>query len=490
MQKKLILFGIAAMLAVAVACGGDKKNPVSPSSSGGAGTDAAADGSTLKVSAPAPISPVSNVEVDTRRPSLVARHATGTFVTVSQLTYQFQVVNAADVEVYNADNVPSGSADRSTHTLTADLAYGTPYRWRARARQESNVGPWSAYATFRTVVEAPAPTHQSPPDGSTVDSNKPTLTIVNSKVAPGLGAVRYRFVVETTAGAGIVSTTVAAGTTTTAYTFAADVLQWEGAYRWRARVEAGSVLGIWSAYTTFRTPVKPKDPYETPGYRTATELWDPLVNGVSIGRAINMEFIPGQGARTVDNTSRITYNLLQTLSEGEFSFYAYNVNPLSAGDKTKLMSMQEGEDDITTNDYRFTFEKRGASYPTPGQVRVRIIAGDSSPDAGRIFDGGPIQPTLEKNVWYFVRSTWGSGAIRVFIADGGPDGRVRVDLTTRYGSFTYKPNPHVAHVGAPCGRGGCQDASVSNMTVKGVFIGGPGAKRPAMFDGIGGIDPR
>ena len=48
----------------------------------------------------------------------------------------------------------------------------------------------------------------------------------------------------------------------------------------------------------------------------------------------------------------------------------------SPGDKTKIMSMQEGGGDITTNDYRFTVEKRGRATTTPGAVTFRIINGD------------------------------------------------------------------------------------------------------------------
>ena len=49
----------------------------------------------------------------------------------------------------------------------------------------------------------------------------------------------------------------------------------------------------------------------------------------------------------------------------------------SPGDKTKVMTMMEGFGDPVTNDYRFTFEKRGRDYVTPGAVTWRIITGDS-----------------------------------------------------------------------------------------------------------------
>ena len=62
-----------------------------------------------------------------------------------------------------------------------------------------------------------------------------------------------------------------------------------------------------------------------------------------------------------------------TLQAGEISVMVTGADEGNPGDKTKIMSMQEGGGDITTNDYRFTFEKRGRNYVTPGAVTFRII---------------------------------------------------------------------------------------------------------------------
>jgi hypothetical protein len=52
------------------------------------------------------------------------------------------------------------------------------------------------------------------------------------------------------------------------------------------------------------------------------------------------------------------------------------------------------------------------------------------------------------------------------------------EVNMGYGTYTYKPVPHTAWVGAPVGRGGSQDASVANMTVKWLWIGAAGTTRP------------
>jgi len=386
MQKKWFLYVLVAVAATAMACGGETKTPASPSATASASTDAAADGSTLKINAPTLTSPANGTLLTTMAPTLVLQNATSKFVPQAISSYQFVVVDAGNATVVDS-------------------------------------GP------------------------------------------------------------------IAAGSTSTSYTVPSSALKPELTYRWRARGVSGTAFGPWSGYFSFTTP---RNLTALPGFITATTLWDPLTDGRSIGTPTGMEFTKDVGARTISNASNIRYDLLQTISAGEYSFYVYNLNPLSVGDKTKLMSMQEGTSDITTNDYRFTIEKRGASYTAPGQVRIRVIAGDSG-DHGRIFDSAPLQPPLVKAVWYFARLTWGGGRLRLQIinADGttGALGSTVLDYDMGYGSYTYKPVPHVAWVGAPVGRAGEQDASVPNMTVKWVWIGAAGTTRPgfnaAAFDGPG-----
>jgi hypothetical protein len=385
MLKKVTLFGLALIMAVAMACGGDSKAPVSPTPAVGADAEAAADGSTLKVSAPTVYVPASGAVLDTLTPNLAVNPASGKFVSATGLTYRFSVETAAGTQVYQSGQV-------------------------------------------------------SPQPGVTFAAQRiPDNTLTN-----------------------------------------------EVTYRWRARAESGSLYGPWSAYWTFTTPPKKLDPTSTPSFIRATELWDNLTDGKSIGSAVNMEFTVGKGARTVSNDSYIQYALLQTLSAGEMSFYVDNLNPLSAGDKTKLMSMAQGNDDITTNPYRFTIEKRGATYPSPGQVRWRMITGDSG-DHTKINDGGPWQPTLDKTKTYFVKATWGNGLITLKIQEYNTAtqqlGSVALSVSQGYNG-TYRPNPQMAYVGAPPGRAGSQDASVANMTVRYVYISAPGGVRPGAILGM------
>jgi hypothetical protein len=143
----------------------------------------------------------------------------------------------------------------------------------------------------------------------------------------------------------------------------------------------------------------------------------------------------------------------------------------SPGDKTKIMSMQEGGGDITANDYRFTAEKRGSSYETPGATTWRIIMGDADEHAGRIFDGGRLPVAYSDEQWYFWKFTWESpGRARLQVIEGGPRGRVIYDQSRGTGGFLYRPVPHLIHVGASVGRAGPIDASIPGAIYKNVWV--------------------
>jgi hypothetical protein len=151
-QKRFVLCTCAAVLAAAVACSKQSETPVSPgSSSVDAGSPAAPDGSTLKVTAPTPVSPVNNAQPDSLE--LVATQSAGKFVSVP-LLYEFEIFNAANTRVYasgatagtlsgnNVSHIPSG----------ASLTFDAPHTWRVRAVYQGAVGPWSATASFRAPV--------------------------------------------------------------------------------------------------------------------------------------------------------------------------------------------------------------------------------------------------------------------------------------------------------------------------------------------------
>src|SRR5262245_60339918 len=89
----------AVLMGLVVACGQRSNTPVSPSSGGDNGTDAAADGSTLKATTPAIVSPSGGGQV-TDPIVLTSSKATGKFGDISP-SYQFQVRSGGTV-VYDS----------------------------------------------------------------------------------------------------------------------------------------------------------------------------------------------------------------------------------------------------------------------------------------------------------------------------------------------------------------------------------------------------
>ena len=143
-------FAVAAVVGVA-ACGGTAQTPTSPSAAAGGNLAAAADGSTLKVSAPALVSPIGGARVDTRRPTFTWTAASG--------TYAANGVNPSyDLEVSGADGAVllTTNVTGTSYQAAVDAAFNTTYNWRVRARQEGATGPWSAVGNFVTPQQAAA----------------------------------------------------------------------------------------------------------------------------------------------------------------------------------------------------------------------------------------------------------------------------------------------------------------------------------------------
>lgn len=152
-RKVLYAFCAAGATALLLACGSGRPSPVSPSAAAGGAPGAAADGSTLKVTAPAPGAPVDDVEIDTRRPSLVAANSAGRFVTALDLSYRFQLIGPDGTVLL--ESVVAGGEGQTVYELTEDLDWETAYTWRVRAEYQGAYGPWSAIAGFRTPPTPP-----------------------------------------------------------------------------------------------------------------------------------------------------------------------------------------------------------------------------------------------------------------------------------------------------------------------------------------------
>lgn len=142
-RKTLAALGVAAIVAAAVACDRTSSAPTSPTTSAPATANAAADGSTLKVSAPTPQSPINDQTFQNPPITLSASTSNAKYGSITP-QYRFQVISPAGTTVQD-----SGLLNATSFQINQDLLTGkTRYTWRVRAEYQGAVGPWSSTGSF------------------------------------------------------------------------------------------------------------------------------------------------------------------------------------------------------------------------------------------------------------------------------------------------------------------------------------------------------
>lgn len=177
MYRKTLLASAFVCLTLAIACGKDTSTPVSPTGSSAGDTGAAADGSTLKATAPTVQSPTGGVRVEGEI-VLTLANAQAKYANVP-LSYRFQIFNQAGQKVYESGQVPQGNGTTS-HAVSGSLDFNKPHTWRARAEYFSAFGPWSSTGSFIT------------PEGGYIRGNEILDPLTNGKtVGHVFGAVTF-----------------------------------------------------------------------------------------------------------------------------------------------------------------------------------------------------------------------------------------------------------------------------------------------------------
>lgn len=152
-----------AALTISAACSKSPEAPTAPSATRGAPSAAAADGSTLKFSAPALVTPVGGDRAEDRRPTLVWANAQSKYAAIG-VAYDLQLETATAV-VY--EQTVGETPDFGQHLIPFDLEFDTKYLWRVRARVNNDFGPWSSYAEFVSPARPTAVAPTFTPGGPT-----------------------------------------------------------------------------------------------------------------------------------------------------------------------------------------------------------------------------------------------------------------------------------------------------------------------------------
>jgi hypothetical protein len=148
MMRTYASISAIAVAIFASACTKSPQAPASPNASSPTAASAAADGSTLKSTAPTPQSPINGQQPQSLDIVLTLANAAAKYADGLNPTYRFQVYNAAGTLAYEAANVAAGGGGVTAHTVGTTLDGDQPYSWQARAEANGAVGPWSSRAAF------------------------------------------------------------------------------------------------------------------------------------------------------------------------------------------------------------------------------------------------------------------------------------------------------------------------------------------------------
>ncbi len=146
MNKKLFLIAAAGFMALALACGDKAPNPAAPTTAStavGVDSPALADGSTLKVPAPTPVSPANGAQLEDFNVVLKVNPVKALFTDDTTFAYRFQILLGGNV-------LREFRTSSSTEWTIPDLDNNVTYSWHARAEKGAYFGPWSSTFTFKT----------------------------------------------------------------------------------------------------------------------------------------------------------------------------------------------------------------------------------------------------------------------------------------------------------------------------------------------------
>lgn len=313
------------------------------------------------------------------------------------------------------------------------------------------------------TLKIAAPTLTSPIGGIQLQTSTVVLTFgaVNGSFATFTPS--YELELRNAAGTVVANPTI----TTTSYTVTAS-LTLDSTHTWRARAVYQGKVGPWSTTATFKTQVA--------AFISGNTLYDPLSTGITVGtRGGSTTFVAGQGLRLNNQDATLRYNLPTTLQAGQYSMLVLGADEGAVGsDKSKVFSMQEGSDDITTNDYRMTAELRGANYSSPGSVTCRIINGENTNEED-IHDCTRLQLSFDSSRWYFWSFTWDNTSARLIVRRDNEAGQIVYSQGVGL-NHPYRPVPHTLWLGAPVGRAGNQDATIGGGPIYKNVYAGPSAR--------------
>lgn len=196
--------------------------------------------------------------------------------------------------------------------------------------------------------------------------------------------------VQVLSGSNVIATqTAAAQAGATTSVTVTTALTAEALYSWRVRATYNGAQGPWSATGSFKTPPV--------AFLRGNQIFDPLVNGFSVGKVTGGRFLPGQGWQALTGTDGIDYDITTCIrcrlefdvlgfDDGGYGFGKFEPKILSMGDRGFFGSFGDFRD----HDWKMHFSIRSDGDGTgldvvwrngdggegdPGDHRVKVEPG-------------------------------------------------------------------------------------------------------------------
>jgi hypothetical protein len=156
------------------------------------------------------------------------------------------------------------------------------------------------------AVTIAAPAIRTPASGAQLDTLRPTLEVTNAVTTGTAGTVTYRFEASEVdsfpeGSRTFIADAVAQGSGSTSVTVGPSDFIPNFTYFWRARATNGTVTSDWSRMDTFKT--------KNTGFKNGQTVFDPLVDGTSVGIVRGGRFVTGQGWQSNGLSDGIDYDI-------------------------------------------------------------------------------------------------------------------------------------------------------------------------------------
>jgi hypothetical protein len=312
----------------------------------------------------------------------------------------------------------------------------------------------------------------SPVNNEQLSTLRPTLTVQNA-TASASGTRTYEFQVsdrtDFTLGASLTAsflvvvnqTGVAEGADgRTSFTVSQDLQPATRMY-WRSRVVQGSSTSAWSEAAAFRT--------EVVGYSRPGELYDPLINGKTIGTVSGSHtWVAGKGIRLESERSYVRYQLAEAMTNGEFSVEVEGLRPNGPNHKLKIFSMNDRDADPSFSDMYMSAMYRGLDGNPPNCISFKAVFGSQAriAEPDRSERNASIR-MLDSSRTYFWKATWGS-EFRLLVLDGGVTGNSIYEMAQSVGGTLRGTH---AWLGSNQAVSGTDAGTFPGATFKNLFIG-------------------